>query len=346
MAKKKLVLLGGGHTHALFIKLWQAHPRPDVEVILVSPRKRSTYSGMLHGYLSGLYSFDEIHIDLVPLCASAGVTLIEDKAVRIDALHQRLSLLHQPDLDWDVLSINVGSEPEREPQGVAIKPMDEFLPKLPLMDQAQSIAIVGGGAGGVELALSLQSRYQGSRSLHLIQKDAELMPQAPAAVRHRMEKLCRERGIHLHMNQSNAHAITGSCDFILWATTAQGPSFLRESGLKVNDRGLLLTDETFLCQGQDRIFAVGDCAFIPTQPRPRAGVYAVRSARPLHENMLRFFQGQPLKKVQLQKKHLMLIATGPRKAMAIRGSLYWEASWVWHLKDRIDRKFMDQFRRN
>lgn len=344
MAKKKLVLLGGGHSHALFIKLWAAHPLPDVDVVLVSPHKRTTYSGMLHGYLTGLYTYDEIHIDLVRLCAKAAVSFIEDTALHVDATQQKVSLRHHPDLAWDALSINVGSEPAKEQSGVGIKPMHDFLAKLHLMDQARSIAIVGGGAGGVELAFNLQSRYGTAKSISLIQRDAELLPQAPAGVRKRMEKLSRERGIHLHLNVTRPNSILASHDFILWATSARGPGFLRESGLSVNEQGLLLTEDTFLCQGQSRIFAVGDCAWIPTQPRPRAGVYAVRSARPLYENIRRFFLGQPLQKVRLQKKHLILITTGRREAVAIRGSLYWEASWLWHLKDWIDRSFMKQFK--
>ncbi len=344
MAKKKLVLLGGGHTHALFIKLWRAHPLPDVDVVLVSPRKGSTYSGMLHGYLTGLYSFEEIHIDLVQLCRSAGITLVEDKVVHIDVIQRKVKLNHQPDLSWDMLSINIGSATDKEGPGFAIKPMDDFLPNIPLMDQASRLAIVGGGVGGVELALSLQSRYRGTKAISLIQRDAELMPQAPAAVRQRLTRLCQERGIQLHLNQSPASAITEAYDFVLWATTAKGPSLLRDSGLAVNERGFLLTDETFQCQGQDGIFAVGDCAIIPTQPRPRAGVYAVRSARPLYENILRYGRGQVLQKVRLQKKHLILIPTGKERAMALRGSLYWEASWVWNLKDWIDRSFMNQFK--
>ncbi|WP_176736878.1 selenide, water dikinase SelD [Oligoflexus tunisiensis] len=343
MLKKRLLLLGGGHSHALFIKMWSMNPLPDVEVVLVSPQSLTAYSGMLPGYLAGHYSHEEMHIDLVRLCAAARVRFIQDAATHIDVKNKKITLAHRPALPWDVLSINIGSEPEKEEIGVGVKPMHDFLQKEHRLREAQSIAIIGGGAGGVEVALALQSRFAAEKKITLIQRDAELVPQAPAGLRKKLARLCRDRGIELHLGEPHATRIAAASDLVLWTTAAQGPRLLRESGLPVDKRGFLLTDETLLCQGQDRIFAVGDCAVIEKQPRPRSGVYAVRLARPLLENIRRIFRAQPLLKARLQKNHLALITTGRKEAIAMRGSLYWGASWVWPLKNRIDRTFMKKF---
>ncbi|HYX38950.1 MAG TPA: selenide, water dikinase SelD [Oligoflexus sp.] len=343
MLKKRLILLGGGHSHALFIRMWSMNPLPDVEVVLISPHSLTAYSAMLPGYLAGNYSHEEMHIDLVRLCAAAHVRLIQDTATHIDVIHKKIDLAHRPSVPWDVLSINIGSEPEKESLGLGVKPMHDFLQKEQQLRDAASIAIIGGGPGGIEVALSLQGRFAGQKKITLIQRDPELLPQAPRGVRRKVTQLCRDRGIEVHLGEMESMRVASSSDLVLWATAAKGPALLEASGLKVDARGFLLTDENLLCLGQGRIFAAGDCAVIEQQPRPRSGVYAVRLARPLYDNIQRFFKAQPLQKVSLQKNHLALITTGHRDAIAMRGSFYWQASWVWPLKDWIDRAFMKKF---
>jgi selenide,water dikinase len=325
--------------------MWSMNPLPDIEVVLVSPQSLTAYSGMLPGYLAGNYSYEDVHIDLLRLCATARVRFIQAEATSIDIKNQTLELAQRPSLPWDVLSINIGSEPEKEAIGIGVKPMFAFLQKEDQLKHAASIAIIGGGAGGVEVALSLNSRFAGQKKITLIQRDRELIPEAPRAVRNYVTRLCRERGIELHLGEKQASLIAKSSDLVLWTTGAKGSRLLSESGLAVTERGFLLTEETLLCLGQQHIFAVGDCAVVEKQPRPRSGVYAVRLARPLYDNIRRLFTAQPLRRVCLQKKHLSLLTTGRQEAIALRGSFYWQASWVWPLKNWIDRSFMNKLNR-
>ncbi len=78
-------------------------------------------------------------------------------------------------------------------------------------------------------------------------------------------------------------------------------------------------------------------------PRPKAGVYAVRQAPPLEENLRRAFAGQPLLAVRLQTRFLSLLSLGDREAVASRNGLVAKGRWVWRWKDSIDQKFMRQF---
>ena len=73
---RQIILIGGGHTHALFLSKWGMNPIPGVEVSLISPLSETTYTGMLPGFLAGHYRIDEIHIDLVKLCRFAGARLL------------------------------------------------------------------------------------------------------------------------------------------------------------------------------------------------------------------------------------------------------------------------------
>lgn len=75
-----------------------------------------------------------------------------------------------------------------------------------------SIAIAGGGAGGIELALSMQSHLHQilrqtqqpiqNLEIHLFQRQTELMPNYHSSVRHQTQQILTERGIKLHLGET------------------------------------------------------------------------------------------------------------------------------------------------
>ncbi|MGL5062277.1 MAG: FAD-dependent oxidoreductase [Microcoleus sp.] len=167
-----LVLIGGGHSHAIVLKMWGMKPLPGVRLTLISDVSQAPYSGMLPGHVAGFYSYNECHIDLRSLCEFAGCQLVVDRAMAIDFNRSQVICQNRSPVNFDLLSIDIGSTPATlsvpgaAKYAVPAKPVPEFLahwnqliswrqnhPEIPLR-----IAIVGGGAGGVELALNMQSR--------------------------------------------------------------------------------------------------------------------------------------------------------------------------------------------
>ena len=91
------------------------------------------------------------------------------------------------------------------------------------------------------------------------------------------------------------------------------------------------------------IFASGDCAGIKGDPRPKAGVFAVRAAKVLHANLRAALTGEKLQTFRPQGDYLKLISLGGQAAVAEKWGLVASGSRWWRLKDRIDRTFMDKF---
>ncbi|HEY6714984.1 MAG TPA: FAD-dependent oxidoreductase, partial [Reyranella sp.] len=164
---KNLVLVGGGHTHVHVLKSFGTKPTPGVGLTLIGRDIRTPYSGMIPGFVAGRYRFDECHIDLAGLCAWAGAHLIHDEATGIDRAGRQVLLKQGPAAAYDLLSIDVGSAPNLDTiPGAAqwatpVKPIADlgrhwlaFLERMRTWLGPLNIAVIGGGAGGVELALA------------------------------------------------------------------------------------------------------------------------------------------------------------------------------------------------
>jgi len=164
-----LVLIGGGHSHAIVLKMFGMKPIPGVRLTLISDVSHAPYSGMLPGHIAGFYSYDECHIDLRSLCEFAQCQIFVDRAIAIDFNNNRVICQNRPPVNFDLLSIDIGSTPATlsvpgaAQYAIPAKPVPEFLANWNqlisstpnYLDKPLRIAIVGGGAGGVELALNM-----------------------------------------------------------------------------------------------------------------------------------------------------------------------------------------------
>jgi len=103
-----------------------------------------------------------------------------------------------------------------------------------------------------------------------------------------------------------------------------------------------------------KIFAAGDCATITglkdaksgneRASPPKAGVYAVRSRPLLIKYISRYFLEQEMDEYDPQDDFLKLINCGDGTALGFRFGLPLRGNWVWELKDKIDKMFMELFR--
>ncbi len=367
---RHLVLLGGGHTHSLVLLALAREPLADTRITLVSDTSMAAYSGMLPGHIAGIYRREEIHIDLAALCRDAGANLIVTAADGIapetrTVLNQRTAITDPA----DILSINVGAIPDSTgvpgaaEYGIPSKPVPALLAgwdRLCIAAASTSIpprvVIVGGGAGGVELALAMQARLGSSAHFTLVHHGDEPLARHPPQARRTIAALLDERGINRRPRSSvtavEADAITIdhtqrlSADFTFWITQPSPQKWLRNTSLALDPAGFIRVRPTLQCINHSAIFAAGDVASIEHTPLPKAGVFAVRMADPLVANLRALHAGRALRSYQPQTRFLSLISTADGRALATRGTWVHRSRLMAWWKDRIDRRFMRRFEIN
>ncbi|MBK9440538.1 MAG: selenide, water dikinase SelD [Comamonadaceae bacterium] len=374
---RDIVLIGGGHSHVGVLKRWGMQHEPGVRLTVICTDVHTPYSGMLPGYISGHYSYDDVHIDLARLAVFAGARLYCDEVTGIDRAAQKVLCRNRPPVPYDFLSINIGSTPRLT--GVAgaaahatpVKPITRFNARwLALLARVQQhtqgllrVAVVGAGAGGVKLILSmqyrlrqeLQSRGQNPDLLefHILSSADCVLPTHNARVRHKFASVLAERGVQVHLNSNVVQVQPGqllcangaavAADEIMWVTQAGGAPWLQSTGLALNDGGFIRVNEQLQSVSDARIFAAGDIVAMDQHPLEKAGVFAVRMGPPLADNLRLSVQGRALKTYRPQSSWLALISTGDKYAVASRGGLGFWGAWVWRWKDQIDRGFMRKF---
>ena len=379
---RDLVLVGGGHSHVGVLKAFAMRPVAGLRITLVCTDAHTPYSGMLPGYVAGHYDFDEVHLDLVRLCVFAGARFVRAEVTGINRTRRQVLLRDRPALDYDLLAINTGSTPQTaatpgaSAHAISVKPIAAFNQRwLALLEAVragqgpQRIAVVGAGAGGVELLLSMQYRLRAERqalgltgpepAFALFSASATVLPTHNPRVQRRFAAVLQARGVQVQtgvrVTQVGSEGVhvqdargTGSgrwipADAVFWVTQAGGGSWLQSTGLALDDSHCIRVNENLQSITDPRIFATGDVAHMQGQALEKAGVFAVRMGMPLARNLYNVLRGKPLQPYRPQRRWLALISTGDRYAVASRGVLDFAGAWVWRWKDHIDRRFMQRF---
>ncbi len=335
----RLVLLGGGHAHAVVLRKFRDFVSKNLDVVLVNESPIHTYSGMVPGVIAGHYAAPDAQIDLARLARDAGAQFIPGRVLRLDPAQKKVMLEGGDALDYNVVSLNLGSVSAGLPaHAIAVKPFEGFFARwrelIEKGPNAPRIAVAGAGAGGVELAMAMTFALRGRGEVVLFSDRQVLPPAVWVRVRPVLERL----GIGLRTTAPE------DFDATFWVTGASALPLLRESGLKTDARGYVLVDARLRSVSHPDVFAAGDNASLEGADLPKSGVYAVRQGAVLAENLKRVVRGMPMLDYVPQKTSLSLISCGAKYAIASRGPWSAEGMWVWWWKNWLDRRWVAKFR--
>ncbi|MCA0961961.1 selenide, water dikinase SelD [Salipiger bermudensis] len=361
---RDLVLIGGGHSHALVLRMWGMTPLPGARLTVINPGPTAPYSGMLPGFVAGHYQRDALDIDLVQLARFAGARVILGAASGIDRSTRQIHVPGRPPVGYDVASIDIGITsampdlPGFAEHAVPAKPLGPFAAAWDTYRDGSgpaSVAVIGGGVAGAELAaamaFALRTRGRAAK-VHLVDNGAALSALRPQAAS-KLRAALTAQGVTLH-EQARITEVTAEglrladggeikAQFITGAASARPHGWLEATGLALTD-GFVDVSPTLQSSDPD-IFAAGDCAHMMKTPRPKAGVFAVRQTPVLFDNLRKRLAGEGTPRpYRPQRDYLKLISLGEKSALADRFGLALSGPALWRWKDHIDQSFMRKFR--
>ena len=328
-----LVFIGGGHSHAIALKLWGKKPLLGINITLISNVKNTPYSGMLPAYLAGYYSYQESHINLEKLCQFARINLIIDEVINIDCQNKKIMCKSGEKVNFDLLSIDIGSNPKisniegANLYGIPAKPVPFLLEKWQeIIKNSQEnnlenliLTFIGGGAGGVELAINTHKRLTKILSpekltINLIHKGNRILGNHNEWVSYKLMDILINKNINIYLNSTvktikkeeviltSGKQIISNYHFLV--TEASAPLWLKNSSIMTDENGFILIKNTLQSINYDFIFATGDIANMINYPHPKAGVFAVKQGLPLYENICNLLNHKSLKCHYPQKYYL------------------------------------------
>ena len=329
---------------------------------------------MVPGHIAGHYARRECFINLPRLAEKCGAEFVSDRAIGLDIEKRAVLLEKNGATPFGILSINTGGVPRPDAKcflpevDCAVKPVSRFAEWLdewqgknesqgPNESRGQTenkVAVVGAGAGGVEVALALNFRARKLKrpvNITLLDRGDKIIPALPDSARARILRVLARNKIATMLNAEAVGRAPGvlrladgkelQIDRAVFATPVGPPLWIRESGLALDKSGFISVDAK-LQASQPNIFACGDAASFSPQPLPKSGVYAVRQGPHLAQNLLAAAAGNALMDWIPQPHTLAILSAGEKRAVAARGGWVAEGAWVWRWKNFLDRRFMNR----
>ncbi|MEO1731507.1 MAG: FAD-dependent oxidoreductase, partial [Pseudomonadota bacterium] len=334
---------------------------PANRAVLLTPEPVLRYSGMVPGWISGEHTRDEGLVDLAGLAKAAGVELVLDRCVAMDPIARSVLTREHGLLGFDYASVDVGGVGRAakllgdDPKLIDVRPIGAFVDQLALefaqpRVKAPRIAVIGGGAGGVELAFALRntSMLNHAPDVTFITGKAGLLPGfATAVTRKATEELERQdieiitENAVMENGEVKAGSRTFAPDVLVAAIGSGAPDWPRAGGLEVDSGGFIAVDRYQSSLSHPHIFAAGDCAQRVDAQVPHSGVHAVHTGPVLAANLRAVLSGQAMRRSYKPRPHsLYLLSTGQGEAILSYGRLAVQGRWVSRLKAWIDKRWI------
>lgn len=314
------------------------------------------YSGAATGMLSGAIDPSDAHAS--PADLPAKFERIEARAARVDAASRRITLDDGRTVAFDILSLNTGSgigDSELVQSGaVPVKPVSNLAAIRTQVERAGGalrLAVAGAGATGIEVALALAALQKrlGAPVRVALFGPSPLLPDWPRRASELAAAALREAGVThvarraLRVDKRSLAPEGGDLHEVDLVIAATGLAAQLPAGLIAVPDGLPVGPD--LAWTADReIFAAGDCAHLTHAPRPKLGVFGVRAAPVLIDNLIAAGAGdQRRRRYDPQSRWLSLMDLGDGTALGRYGGLAWRSGLSLMLKRWIDARFVRRY---
>jgi NADH dehydrogenase FAD-containing subunit len=316
--------------------------------------------------LSGIYRPEQIRFHVEKMVTDREGRFIQDEIIRIDPVDKRLALKTGATLSYDVVSFNTGSCVDtrnitlNSNRIFPVKPIESLIEaRKRIWEQigigTPRIAVIGGGAAGVEMAANIHRLVLDSGRMAEIVLIAgnRMLSHFPAKARRIAASGLSAKRIRIlesvsvtRVDDSTVFLSDGGdlqADIIFLSSGIRPTALFQDSGLPVGPDGGLLVNEYLQSVKYPEIFGGGDCITFSPRPLQKVGVYAVRQNPVLNHNLMAVLGGKPLKRFVPQSSYLLVLNFGDKTGLAVWKGVAINGKIAFRLKNAIDQRFIRSF---
>ena len=367
--EKMLILVGGGHTHRFLITSMIREKLENYNVLLISNYDKQFYSGMASAYMENIYSEDDFSVDLRRLCNKAGISFIEEEVLSVDPTKKTLITSNNKTYEFDLISFDTGSDTA----GKKISGAKEFSKSVkPLqnlkvikniikksVNEKLGIVVIGAGAAGIEMSIAMRKfcdKEKNKNKISIIDSNNEIMDGYDKKIKRIVHKELNKNEIELFTNE-RVNCIKKDTiimdsgkeinyGFLMLASGSVAHDLYKKSKFEVDERGYMIVNSYLQNEKYPFVFGAGDCISIKEYDYvKKVGVYAIKEAPILWENIKRAARNKELKKYVAQKEYLAIVSLGNKRGALSYHGFVLSGKIAWNLKDYIDRTFINNYKK-
>ena len=365
--KKRCVLAGAGHAHVMLLENLRQITGKGHDVTVIGPSRIHYYSGMGPGVLGGAYTPREVGFPVAGMTEDGGGTFVEDSVSGVDPVHRVIHCASGREFPYDIASFNTGSAVVRdvaEPGSAGVypvKPIENLINvRRRILETPRekhiSIAVVGGGASGLEVAGNSFAACveRGGAFDVCIYGGKHFLSHLPRKAASTARRILTGRGVRIVEGMYVEKVRTGvvrtqdgqerAADIILMAMGVRPRPLFAAGGIPTGPDGGLEVNACLQSPAFPEIFGGGDCIFFRKEPLDKVGVYAVRQNPVLLHNVHAALEGRPLQEFTPgSRDYLLIYNLGLGEGVLQKNGFVLSGRLAFWIKDYIDTRFMRRF---
>lgn len=348
---QKIIIIGGGAGGLeLATDLGDKLGKTDkAQITLIDKNSYHLWKPLLHEVATGVLDEQVDNIYYASQGQQHNFEFTQGTFTDLNRDQKQITIINHQDesvtIDYDILVIAIGSTSNDfgtpgvkehciflDDQNAAIRLRETLINKFTsfcsIIDNDQSndedkirIAIVGGGATGVELASELPHMVEAFGAcgrnkmcsdlldVSVIEATDRILPALPEKTAASITKTLEKQGIHVLTKTMITKAESDGfypkegdiikADIMIWTAGVKAPDYLKEiAGLESSRSNQLVVKPTLQTSRDDNIFVIGDCAYAMQDnghASPPTAQAAHQMAKICYENIINILDNKPLK---------------------------------------------------
>lgn len=348
---QKIIIIGGGAGGLeLATDLGDKLGKTDkAQITLIDKNSYHLWKPLLHEVATGVLDEQVDNIYYASQGQQHNFEFTQGTFTDLNRDQKQITIINHQDesvaIDYDILVIAIGSTSNDfgtpgvkehciflDDQNAAIRLRETLINKFTsfcsIIDNDQStdedkirIAIVGGGATGVELASELPHMVEAFGAcgrnkmcsdlldVSVIEATDRILPALPEKTAASITKTLEKQGIHVLTKTMITKAESDGfypkegdnikADIMIWTAGVKAPDYLKEiAGLESSRSNQLVVKPTLQTSRDDNIFVIGDCAYAMQDnghASPPTAQAAHQMAKICYENIINILDNRPLK---------------------------------------------------